>query len=121
MSETKVQRRGFGEDGIYLDAARNRYMGAISVGYGPDGKRILRKVSGKTKQEVDASSSRLPPLGSIRPGRGRTATRSTSGARNGMAATPRPGSPGGLCAAAPLRGGAAPATGTTGARPADGR
>ena len=54
MSETKVRRRGFGEDGIYLDAARNRYMGAVSLGYGPDGKRIRRKVSGKTKQEVRA-------------------------------------------------------------------
>ena len=49
MSETNVRRRGSGEDGIYLDAARNRYMGAISLGYGPDGKRIRRKVSGKTK------------------------------------------------------------------------
>ena len=28
----EVQRRGFGEDGIYLDAARNRYMGAVSLG-----------------------------------------------------------------------------------------
>ena len=27
-------------------------MGAVSLGYGPDGKRIRRKVSGKTKQEV---------------------------------------------------------------------
>ena len=27
-------------------------MGAISLGYGPDGKRIRRKVFGKTKQEV---------------------------------------------------------------------
>ena len=54
MSETDVRRRGFGEDGIYLDAARNRYMGAISLGYGPDGKCIRRKVSGKTKQEVRA-------------------------------------------------------------------
>lgn len=35
-----------------MDAARNRYMGAISLGYGPDGKRIRRKVSGKTKQEL---------------------------------------------------------------------
>ena len=52
MSEAQVTRRGFGEDGIYLDAARNRYMGAVSLGYGPDGKRIRRKVSGKTKQEV---------------------------------------------------------------------
>jgi hypothetical protein len=54
MSETKVRHRGFGEDGIYLDAARNRYVGAISLGYGPDGNRIRRKVSGKTKQEVRA-------------------------------------------------------------------
>jgi integrase len=59
MSETKVQRRGFGEDGIYLDAARNRYVGAISLGYGPDGKRIRRKVSGKTKQEVRAKLQAL--------------------------------------------------------------
>ncbi|MGH3257894.1 MAG: site-specific integrase [Streptosporangiaceae bacterium] len=27
-------------------------MGAVSLGYGPDGRRIRRKVSGKTKQEV---------------------------------------------------------------------
>jgi integrase len=59
MSETKVRRRGHGEDGIYLDAARNRYMGAVSLGYGPDGKRIRRKVSGKTKQEVRAKLQAL--------------------------------------------------------------
>lgn len=52
MSEREIRRRGHGEDGIYLDAARNRYMGAVSLGYGPDGRRIRRKVSGKTKQEV---------------------------------------------------------------------
>jgi hypothetical protein len=59
MSETNVRRRGFGEDGIYLDAARNRYMGAISLGFGPDGKRIRRKVSAKTKQEVRAKLQAL--------------------------------------------------------------
>ena len=59
MSETQVRRRGFGEDGIYLDAARNRYMGAISLGFGPDGKGIRRKVSGKTKQEVRAKLQAL--------------------------------------------------------------
>ena len=59
MSETKVRRRGHGEDGIYLDAARNRYMGSVSLGYGPDGKRIQRKVSGKTKQEVRAKLEAL--------------------------------------------------------------
>ena len=59
MSETTVRRRGHGEDGIYFDAARNRYMGAVSLGYGPDGKRIRRKVSGKTKQEVRAKLKAL--------------------------------------------------------------
>ena len=49
MSETTVRRRGHGEDGIYFDPARNRYMGAVSLGHGPGGKRIRRKVSGKTK------------------------------------------------------------------------
>jgi integrase len=59
MSDTNIRRRGHGEDGIYLDAARNRYMGAVSLGYGPDGKRIRRKVSGKTKQEVRAKLQAL--------------------------------------------------------------
>jgi len=31
---------------------KNRYVGAISVGYGPGGKRIRRKVTGRTKAEV---------------------------------------------------------------------
>ena len=52
MSETSVRRRGYGEDAIYFAAAKNRYVGAISLGYGPNGKRIRRKVFGKTKQEV---------------------------------------------------------------------
>ena len=42
-----------------MDAARNRYTGAISLGCGPDGKRIRRKVSGKTKQEVRAKLQAL--------------------------------------------------------------
>jgi hypothetical protein len=52
MSETKVSRRGRGEDAIYFAAAKNRYVGSVSLGYGSDGKRIRRKVFGKTKQEV---------------------------------------------------------------------
>ena len=51
-SETKVSRRSRGEDAIYFAAAKNRYVGSVSLGYGPDGRRIRRKVSGKTKQEV---------------------------------------------------------------------
>jgi integrase len=52
MTETTTRRRGHGEDAIYFDAAKNRYVGAVSLGFGPDGKRTRRKVTGRTKQEV---------------------------------------------------------------------
>ena len=52
MTDSTARRRGHGEDAIYFDAAKNRYVGAISVGFGPDGKRIRRKVTGRTKKEV---------------------------------------------------------------------
>ena len=52
MTDNTARRRGHGEDAIYFDAAKNRYVGAISVGFGPDGKRIRRKVTGQTKAEV---------------------------------------------------------------------
>src|SRR5580658_10226663 len=57
-------RRGWGEDGIFFehdapcrDSDRHRHCegrwrGVISLGFGPDGKRIRRKVSGKTKSIV---------------------------------------------------------------------
>jgi Aldehyde dehydrogenase family len=65
MSETTVRRRGHGADGIYLDATSNRYMGTISLGYGPDGKRIRRKVSGTTKQEVRATAPKYGLASSV--------------------------------------------------------
>ena len=52
MADTSAKRRGHGEDAIYFAADKNRYIGAVSVGFGPDGRRLRRKVSGKTKQEV---------------------------------------------------------------------
>jgi len=53
MPEARVaRRRGHGEDAIYFAAAHNRYAGAISLGFAPDGKRIRRTVTGRTKQEV---------------------------------------------------------------------
>jgi integrase len=52
MAEASVKRRGHGEDAIYFEAAKNRYVGAVSLGYAADGKRLRRKVSGRTKQEV---------------------------------------------------------------------
>ena len=52
MAETAARRRGHREDAIYFDATKNRYVGAVSLGFGPDGKRNRRKVTGRTKQEV---------------------------------------------------------------------
>ena len=52
MADAAVKSRGHGEDAIYFAAEKNRYIGAVSLGFGPDGKRLRRKVSGKTKQEV---------------------------------------------------------------------
>src|SRR5215471_7691848 len=56
--------RGYREDSIYFDHAADcrdplhhrgcpgRWRGSVSLGFGPDGKRIRRKVSGRTKTEV---------------------------------------------------------------------
>ena len=52
ISTVQAKRRGRGEDAIYFDPAKNRYIGAVSLGFGGDGNRVRRKVSGKTKQEV---------------------------------------------------------------------
>src|SRR5215510_16012096 len=52
MAEASAKRRGHGEDAIYFAAAKNRYVGAVSLGYTPEGKRIRRKVYGRTKQDV---------------------------------------------------------------------
>ncbi|MFD4142355.1 tyrosine recombinase XerC [Streptomyces sp. NPDC058572] len=54
MTETPkhAQRAGHGEDSVYWDKTRARYIGAVSLGYTPTGKRQRVKVSGKTKSEV---------------------------------------------------------------------
>jgi integrase len=53
MAEAKTaNRRGAGEDAIYFDASKNRYVGAVSLGHGSDGRRVRRKVVGRTKAEV---------------------------------------------------------------------
>jgi hypothetical protein len=47
------RRRGHGEDSIYFDASKNRWIGATSLGFSPDGeKRVRQKVRGRTKAEV---------------------------------------------------------------------
>jgi len=52
MADASGRRRGHGEDAVYFAADKNRYIGAVSVGFGPDGRRVRRTVSGRTKQEV---------------------------------------------------------------------
>ncbi|MFJ6558570.1 tyrosine recombinase XerC [Streptomyces sp. NPDC091412] len=54
MTETSKRRTraGHGDDSIYWDRSKNRYIGAVSLGYTPAGKRNRPKVSGKTKAEV---------------------------------------------------------------------
>jgi hypothetical protein len=48
----RTSRRGHGEDSIYFDAEKNRYVGAVSLGHGGDGTRVRRRVYGKTKRDV---------------------------------------------------------------------
>jgi hypothetical protein len=52
MTDNTARRRRHGEDAIYFDAAKHRFVGAISVGFGPDGKRLRRKVAGRTETEA---------------------------------------------------------------------
>jgi integrase len=52
MAHVTSKRRGRGEDSIYWDEAKSRYVGAVSLGYSPSGTRIRKKVMGRTKTEV---------------------------------------------------------------------
>ena len=52
MAESRP-RRGHGEDSIYYDQANQYWVAAVSVGY-KGGKRVRRKVTGRTKTEVRA-------------------------------------------------------------------
>jgi integrase len=55
-----ARRRGRNEGSIYKDEAKGRWYGAISLGYGPDGKTWRRhKVSGRTRAEVAGKLKRL--------------------------------------------------------------
>lgn len=48
MSEGK-KRRAPGEHGVYLDAARDRFVAQATVGYDGRGKRIVKKGTGKSE------------------------------------------------------------------------
>ena len=47
-----TKRRGHGEDAIYWDESKGRWYGSVSLGFDSRGKRLRRKVSGKTKTQV---------------------------------------------------------------------
>ena len=49
MTHATSTRHGHGEDSIYWDATKNRYVGAIDLGLSPAGTRIRKKVRGKTE------------------------------------------------------------------------
>ncbi|MGW2308675.1 tyrosine-type recombinase/integrase [Actinomadura luteofluorescens] len=45
----KKKRRPQGDGGLYWDKSRQRWIASVTVGYTPQGKRIVRRGSGKTK------------------------------------------------------------------------
>jgi integrase len=44
--------RSRGDGGLSWDASRNRWVASVTVGYRPDGKRIVRRARGRTKTEA---------------------------------------------------------------------
>ena len=52
MTQATGKRRGHGEDSIYWDESKSRYVGAVSLGFSASGARLRKKVSGRTKTEV---------------------------------------------------------------------
>jgi integrase len=52
MTVVSGKRRGRGEDSIFWDDSKDRYVGVVSLGYSPSGTRVRKKVMGRTKAEV---------------------------------------------------------------------
>ncbi len=48
------KRRSRGDGGIHWDEARQRWIATVSLGYAPDGRRIVKRGSGKTKTAAKA-------------------------------------------------------------------
>src|SRR5215813_10147497 len=42
-------RRSRGDGGLYWDRRRERWIAAVTVGYAPSGKRIVKRASGTSK------------------------------------------------------------------------
>ncbi|GAA4089883.1 site-specific integrase [Nonomuraea soli] len=54
-----AKRRSRGDGGIHWDEKRQRYIATASLGYGPNGKRIVKRASGKTKTEAGAKLKQI--------------------------------------------------------------
>jgi hypothetical protein len=52
MTVVSGKRRGHGEDSIFWDDAKNRYVGVVNLGYSPSGTHDRKKVMGRIKTEV---------------------------------------------------------------------
>jgi hypothetical protein len=48
----EIPARSHGHRSIYWDESKGRWYGSVSLGFDSGGKRLRRKVSGKTKTEV---------------------------------------------------------------------
>lgn len=46
------KRRSKGDGGLHWDERRQRWIATVTVGYAPNGKRLVRKASGRTKTEA---------------------------------------------------------------------
>src|SRR5262245_43876140 len=54
-----AKRRSRGDGGLHWDAARERWIASVTVGYTPQGKRIVRRASGRIKTEANAKLKQL--------------------------------------------------------------
>lgn len=63
-----MSRRGRGDGAIYRDATRDRWVGQLDLGVGANGKRLRRKVVGRTKSDVAAKLRMLRKEHDGRPG-----------------------------------------------------
>ncbi len=59
MAEAEKKRRDRGDDGISWDITNKCYVGTISLGNDPTGKRLRRTVTGKTKAQVKNKLDKL--------------------------------------------------------------
>jgi integrase len=49
---TSAKRRSRGDGGLHWDSTRRRWIATASLGFGPDGRRVVKKGSGRTKTEA---------------------------------------------------------------------